>query len=635
MSNLKQNWPQQPVDDLRVDAGYRETFSGQALNAKFAGVLPVGVYRGFDVIAATGLDVTVGSAGVNSALIEVKNPTSTALTASLTAAMPEGMQKTIPVPVGAKCYVVLKVYYRCEYPLAVEYKTAATIEVVSDLTAPDHTAFLVLATINAPSDTTQIAQEHIVNVRNIDLGTDQVASFNALPTGPTNKTYTLAKGSGALAGEFSLFDTETGGFLKVTAIHTKAGKASLSVTANSDSMPVAKLQIIKNGADIELQATIVMDSADEERIYTDFRAFDAHNASSIGWVQSFVESAAGGDLLAAVDTVFISQGEEDTTVAEGLGPIVSGNSGIVSEHNQPLAQRYLGLEAKAKSAATADSAGTAAVSGDTAKVGGLPAAQIGFNTIDHGGVYKNLYPALASDPDLLTRSFAVIQHTKCPTGTEKYYIETIVYGSGDDEKRAQKATKVVNDLAQAGLVASNIFYRWITVSAGDTTASPWESADPARKDKHTEIWIGGEDGTPAPAPALSCVINMGKINSGYTETIDSVLSLKTGKYIVFVRLGDGVSTQLANVIIDISNNDVGPNVPMKDLYFLDNKYSSRGNTSGGYTGATFSSPALVPQYGGGDPIIFHIFVRIISGVIQIVSSASTQPIVPLQIIAVE
>jgi hypothetical protein len=478
-NNLNQHWPQQPLNDLRVDAGFRENLSGRSLNAKLAGILPVGIYNGFDVIASTGLDVVVGSAGVNAAIIEVPDPVNTAIKASLTASMPEGMQKSIPVPVGAECYLVLKVFYRAEAYLEVEDKTRISIEVVTDLTAPAYSAYLTLATINAPSGTTQIGQGHIRNVRKIDLGTEQEAKFNALPIGATDKTYTIAKGAGALAGEFAMYDTETGGYLKLVAIHTLAGVASLSVTSKSEGMPIAKFAVVKNGNDIELQAIIVMNSPNAEKIYTDFRAFDAHNASNIGWVQSFVESVAGGDVLTSVDLLFTEDGSPTETVPEGIGSASSSNSGMITEFNEPLAQRYLGLGSEAKSAKIATAAGTATHAGDSSKLGGIPAKNFKSFHIDHDGPLKDKYPAKSTNPDELGVPFAVIRHANNPTGGSDYFIETIAYGADWAMVRHQTATLVIDGQSAASSTANTVFTRSISgelIAAGEVRKTGWSSA---------------------------------------------------------------------------------------------------------------------------------------------------------------
>lgn len=51
---LKNNWPQQPENGLRLDIAFREAFSGQSTNRKFAEIIPDGIYSGFTPVLSDG-----------------------------------------------------------------------------------------------------------------------------------------------------------------------------------------------------------------------------------------------------------------------------------------------------------------------------------------------------------------------------------------------------------------------------------------------------------------------------------------------------------------------------------------------------------------------------------------------------
>ncbi len=165
-------WPQQPENELRVDMSYRERWSSLALNNKFSGMLPQGVYRGFNVSVygdGSSMEVSVGSSSDSIALVEVLDPNKPALVPALTARMPTGVLKKLSVPKGAMVYVVLKVYYKVEDDLTVEDRTRAEIEVVSTLVDSPYVGQIVLATINVPSVVSKIASSHIQNFSKNDL----------------------------------------------------------------------------------------------------------------------------------------------------------------------------------------------------------------------------------------------------------------------------------------------------------------------------------------------------------------------------------------------------------------------------------------------------------------------------------
>ena len=136
---------QQPQDDLRVDIAWYERYTSASLNQKFAGVIPVGVYKGFDVKPGSGLNVIVGSdTDDNMAVVERNNY-------SLTARMPQDKARTVPVQAGRTNYVVIEAFYAEHSPTTVEIKTVTTLQ----------SYHVLLATIILDAGATSVADADI------------------------------------------------------------------------------------------------------------------------------------------------------------------------------------------------------------------------------------------------------------------------------------------------------------------------------------------------------------------------------------------------------------------------------------------------------------------------------------------
>ncbi|MGP9633782.1 hypothetical protein ACT3R7_12015 [Halomonas sp. AOP43-A1-21] len=87
---------------LQADIQWREQYVSHALNRKFTGIIPTGVYEGFDC-SANGYSVTVGEQGANNTAVVESNGYS--ITVRLTA--PESIE-----PTAAKPYVVIDARYQ-------------------------------------------------------------------------------------------------------------------------------------------------------------------------------------------------------------------------------------------------------------------------------------------------------------------------------------------------------------------------------------------------------------------------------------------------------------------------------------------------------------------------------------------
>jgi hypothetical protein len=56
---MPSNSEQDPTQWVRVDVGWREAYTSAGLNRKLAGVLQTGVYWGFEVVPATGMNIKI------------------------------------------------------------------------------------------------------------------------------------------------------------------------------------------------------------------------------------------------------------------------------------------------------------------------------------------------------------------------------------------------------------------------------------------------------------------------------------------------------------------------------------------------------------------------------------------------
>ena len=489
--NLNQSWPQQPVDDLRVDMGFRENLISESLNAKFAGILPEGVYRGFDVTASQGgFDIDVGAAINSHALVEIRNPDKPAVTAALTVTLPANKLKSITVAAGVLTYIVLEVYYRAELLQDESHKTRATIKAVTSLADEPHTRQLVLATVNAPANAETLTQEHITLSRKIDLATEQISDSYEMTesegtvkhhpeTGPyiSPTPYVVGFGNGALMGRFSLLDTFTGGALEFIAIrNTKTKKSRLNLIAKSDDFPATRVTINEVGGRIEVQVHLYYENAINESMYVELKAYDAHNDGGIGWVKAFEPITRGeGDIEASLD--------------------ISGNSGMGSsgsllENGNPLADSYLAVDGKAKDSVKADLASIAMLAKNATSLGGFPASQ--FGVFAYTPSNEDLRPPLETDPDTLFAPKAVIKHPKMPTSNEPYDVETTAYGSSSSAYRIQVATVFSDGDDQQDKLT---YKRWLSGDYVNPLASAWKpELNPSdyRKQASTRADTAGE-----------------------------------------------------------------------------------------------------------------------------------------------
>lgn len=459
------NWPQQPENDLRVDIAYLTRFTTEAINNRYSGILPKGVYKGFDASVVgdgSAFQLQVGSSDPSAALVEIHYPDKGAVTPQLKASMPADTYKTVTVTKGAKVYVVLEALYKLplegQENIPESEATSCEIKVVPSLSDTANYGRIVLAEVDVPASATKLLPEHILMTRKIDLGTEQVNVASALVDGDVGsmslsqgeEVWTLdykkvAYGTGNLMGRFTIVETVTGGAIEFLAVVNQQGKGQVTVTSRSDQCLIHSLQIVRmNGSErIELRAGLYYRNASSDDLYIEFKPFDDHNASKRGWTKDFGDKTAGEFTeLAKID--FDS---------EGVG---LGSTGPIMEESEYLSDRYLAINGKAPNAINSDSALLAnkAVTSDKNK--GLPVDHFDFNWIDPVAMLTDATSQLKQDleaqgfglvhgekdPDLLTAPFAVVSHqSKMPTAGHAYGVKTFCYGdmSGDDFMRFQLA----------------------------------------------------------------------------------------------------------------------------------------------------------------------------------------------------
>ena len=140
------NRVQDPTDWVRVDTCYGESYTSASLNKKLAGVLPTGVYWGFEVAPASGMQVKVypGPDPDYPKNVAVAERNGYSLTGTS-----EG-ELLVPVPAGFRGLLVLEMDY--DHQL-----TRSAIRLVE--TASEY--HIVLAGLNVPAGVQAILPGHI------------------------------------------------------------------------------------------------------------------------------------------------------------------------------------------------------------------------------------------------------------------------------------------------------------------------------------------------------------------------------------------------------------------------------------------------------------------------------------------
>ncbi|WP_235187455.1 hypothetical protein [Vibrio nigripulchritudo] len=147
------NFPQQPLDDLRIDTAWRENYSGASMNRKFSGILPTGIYSGFQVTPDTGMQVKVSSNRENTAIVECNG-------FSLKATMPATKSRSLTLAANKNYIIALKVHY--------QIGENSVVELLALDSLPNDGA-IKLADVKVPAGSTEITQDMITCVRKSPL----------------------------------------------------------------------------------------------------------------------------------------------------------------------------------------------------------------------------------------------------------------------------------------------------------------------------------------------------------------------------------------------------------------------------------------------------------------------------------
>ena len=138
------NRVQDPTDWVRVDTAYGESYTSASLNKKLAGILPTGVYWGFEVVPASGMQVKVCPGPEYPKNVAVAERNGYSLTGTS-----EG-ELLVPVPAGFRGLLVLDM----DYDHQLTRSAVRLVETASE-------CHIVLAGLNVPVGAQAILPGHI------------------------------------------------------------------------------------------------------------------------------------------------------------------------------------------------------------------------------------------------------------------------------------------------------------------------------------------------------------------------------------------------------------------------------------------------------------------------------------------
>ena len=141
--------------DLIADIQFNEPMTSAALNRKFFGIMPEGIYRGFNVVPAGGLTVSIGDDPVNVAVVNVDG-----FMLNVRGCRPIKLE----VPVGREVYAIIEANY------AVGRRTTQT-DINASIKAADlriinpnelRKNHVIVFSANLPVGTTEISADQII-----------------------------------------------------------------------------------------------------------------------------------------------------------------------------------------------------------------------------------------------------------------------------------------------------------------------------------------------------------------------------------------------------------------------------------------------------------------------------------------
>lgn len=186
---------QDPTQWVRVDVAYGESYTSAALNKKLAGILEPGVYWGFEVVPATGMNVKIYP-GENpdypkNVVVAERNGY------SLTGASED--EFLLPVTAGFNGYVVVELQYDLQL-------TYAAVRVIQNPLE----SHIILAKLTIPSSAKAILPAYI------DYGPRQEAGPVLIAAKMALQVVTLEHRNVELAGRVALLEqwAETKGYAR-------------------------------------------------------------------------------------------------------------------------------------------------------------------------------------------------------------------------------------------------------------------------------------------------------------------------------------------------------------------------------------------------------------------------------------
>lgn len=140
--------------DLIADVQFNEPMTSAALNRKFFGIMPEGIYRGFNVVPAGGLTVSIGDDPVNVAVVNVDG-----FMLNVRGRRPVKLE----VPVGREVYAIIEANYAVGRQTTQTNMNASIKAADLRIINPNELRknHVIVFTANLPVGTTEITKENI------------------------------------------------------------------------------------------------------------------------------------------------------------------------------------------------------------------------------------------------------------------------------------------------------------------------------------------------------------------------------------------------------------------------------------------------------------------------------------------
>lgn len=192
---------------LLADIQYLELMSSEALNRKFNGIVPPGIYRGYEYTLPGGMGITIGA----------NTPAGTAVVerSGCCITVQQAKPVSLVVPAAFSGYLVLEAIYGVGVITKQVSSTsnidAASIKLVAKADLQSH--HVILYTINTPAGTTTLLDSHISAEDRMEVslaGSSSVDGGRYLNTPTGCVTIQMRRGLAADLSSYLLMDGEFG-----------------------------------------------------------------------------------------------------------------------------------------------------------------------------------------------------------------------------------------------------------------------------------------------------------------------------------------------------------------------------------------------------------------------------------------